>query len=67
MLRSAAKNHFFVTVVVDPADYTRVLEELKAKGGVTLETRKRLAVKAFSLTARYDSAISAYLAQQYGL
>ena len=62
MLRSSGKNFEDVTVVVDPADYTRVLEELHAHGGaVPRDTRLFLARKVFRHTARYDSAISAYL------
>ncbi|MCB1827283.1 MAG: bifunctional phosphoribosylaminoimidazolecarboxamide formyltransferase/IMP cyclohydrolase, partial [Coxiellaceae bacterium] len=61
MLRSAAKNHEFVTVIVDPHDYKRVIEEIKKDGGTTLETRKRLANKVFAHTAEYDAAISNYL------
>jgi phosphoribosylaminoimidazolecarboxamide formyltransferase / IMP cyclohydrolase len=65
MLRSAAKNHEDVAVVVDPADYGRVLEALKA-GTVTKELRRELAGKVFQHTARYDSLIANYLAQQQG-
>jgi phosphoribosylaminoimidazolecarboxamide formyltransferase/IMP cyclohydrolase len=62
MLRSAAKNHEWVTVVVDPADYAEVLEELEQHdGGTGEELRRRLAQKAFALTARYDGAISRWL------
>ena len=61
MLRSAAKNHESVTVIVDPADYAAVAKELEANGETTLETRRRLALKAFQRTAAYDQAISAYL------
>jgi phosphoribosylaminoimidazolecarboxamide formyltransferase/IMP cyclohydrolase len=61
MIRAAAKNHPFVTVVVDPADYKKVLEEFNIKGETSLKTRQRLAVKAFAHTARYDSAIDTYL------
>ncbi len=65
MIRSAAKNYKDVGVVVDPADYDVVLEELSGnEGGLTLETRKRLSQKAYSLTARYDATISRYLAGQ---
>jgi len=67
MIRSSAKNHAYVTVVVDPADYTLVEEEMKKDGDVSLETRKRLAVKAFCHTADYDTAISGYLANVYGV
>jgi len=61
MLRSAAKNHAFVTVVVDAADYGEVLEQIQANGDTTLETRKRLAAKVFRHTAAYDALISDYL------
>jgi phosphoribosylaminoimidazolecarboxamide formyltransferase/IMP cyclohydrolase len=61
MLRSAAKNHRDVTVLVDPADYAVVLEELAADGATTLATRKRLAAKTFRHTAAYDSLIASYL------
>lgn len=60
LLRAAAKNHARVTVVVAPEDYERVLEEL-AGGGVSDETRRRLAVAAYRHTAAYDAAISARL------
>lgn len=63
MLRSAAKNHQSVTVLVDPADYATVIAELRAAGHTSLETRCALAQKVFATTARYDSAIAAYLAQ----
>ena len=61
MVRSAAKNHRHVGIVVDAADYARVVEELKTCGGTTAATRFDLAVKAFEHTARYDSAIANYL------
>jgi phosphoribosylaminoimidazolecarboxamide formyltransferase / IMP cyclohydrolase len=61
MLRSAAKNHAHVAVLVDPGDYTAVLEEIDARGEVSAATRFRLAAKAFSHTAAYDGAISNYL------
>jgi phosphoribosylaminoimidazolecarboxamide formyltransferase/IMP cyclohydrolase len=65
MLRSAAKNHAFVTVVTDPADYARVLESMAAHGGNTApELRRELALKVFAQQARYDAAIAAYLAGQ---
>ncbi|GFN33280.1 bifunctional phosphoribosylaminoimidazolecarboxamide formyltransferase/IMP cyclohydrolase [Paenibacillus xylaniclasticus] len=66
MLRSAAKNHAFVTVVVDSNDYATVLEEVKAGQDTTLETRKRLAAKVFRHTAAYDSLIGDYLSKQVG-
>jgi phosphoribosylaminoimidazolecarboxamide formyltransferase/IMP cyclohydrolase len=60
LIRAAAKNHQRVTLVCDPSDYSAVLAELHA-GGVTSETRQRLAVKGFASTAHYDSAIFNYL------
>lgn len=66
MLRSAAKNHAFVTVVVDAADYAQVLEELQANGETTLETRKKLAAKTFRHTAAYDALIGDYLSSKLG-
>jgi len=63
MLRSAAKNMKFVTVVTDPADYARVLDEMAARGGdTTPELRFTLAQKVFARTAEYDAAIAAWLA-----
>ena len=62
MLRSSAKNFNDVTVVVDPADYGLVLEEMKEnQGGTLLKTRYYLAKKVFNLTHKYDGAISRYL------
>ena len=61
MIRAAAKNHESVAVVVDPADYGRIVEELKAHGEVTPATRLALAKKVFCHTARYDAMISNYL------
>jgi len=66
MLRSAAKNHESVTVVVDPADYGVVAEQIRAQGNTTLELRRRLAAKVFARTAAYDGAIAAYLAKAFG-
>jgi phosphoribosylaminoimidazolecarboxamide formyltransferase/IMP cyclohydrolase len=67
MVRAAAKNHKFVTVVTDAAQYEAVLGEMRASGGqVSLELRSKLARAAFSLTAHYDSAISHYLTEQAG-
>ncbi|HXS25011.1 MAG TPA: bifunctional phosphoribosylaminoimidazolecarboxamide formyltransferase/IMP cyclohydrolase, partial [Gemmatimonadales bacterium] len=59
MLRSAAKNHQFVIPVVDPTDYTRVLEVIR-QGGVPEEMRRKLAAKVFAHTADYDAAIAGY-------
>jgi phosphoribosylaminoimidazolecarboxamide formyltransferase / IMP cyclohydrolase len=62
MLRSAAKNHAFVTVVTDPADYARVIEEIKKNNGnTTLALRLQLAQKVYAQQARYDAAIASYL------
>jgi phosphoribosylaminoimidazolecarboxamide formyltransferase/IMP cyclohydrolase len=65
MLRSAAKNHESVTVVVDPADYAAVCEQLTANGGTTLELRRKLAAKVFARTAAYDAAIAAHLQKEF--
>jgi phosphoribosylaminoimidazolecarboxamide formyltransferase/IMP cyclohydrolase len=63
MVRSAAKNHAYVAIVTDPADYEALLSELDTNGGATsLELRKRLAAKAYALTAAYDSTISQWFA-----
>jgi phosphoribosylaminoimidazolecarboxamide formyltransferase/IMP cyclohydrolase len=67
MLRSAAKNHAFVTIVVHAADYDRVLKEIQKHGDTTPDTRRELAAIAFSHTALYDSAISNYLNRKLGL
>lgn len=64
MLRSAAKNHADVAVVVNPSDYTTVTNELKEQQGLNHQTRFLLATKAFSHTAQYDLAIANYLTQQ---
>ena len=62
MVRATAKNHAFVSIIVDPDDYQRVLEELNANDGiVTADTRFDLAVKAFEYTANYDGMIANYL------
>ena len=65
MLRAAAKNYPYVTVIVDPVDYKIVLEEMKKSGGVVgKETNFRLAKKVYQLTSRYDRAITEYLAKK---
>jgi len=61
MLRSAAKNHDSVTVVVDPADYALIAEQVKTNGATTLPLRRKLAAKVFARTAAYDAAIATYL------
>src|SRR6266404_5795847 len=65
MLRSAAKNHESVTVLVDPADYAVVSEQIKETGNTTLELRRRLAAKVFARTAAYDAAIAAHLHKSF--
>ncbi|MBQ2109262.1 MAG: bifunctional phosphoribosylaminoimidazolecarboxamide formyltransferase/IMP cyclohydrolase [Bacteroidales bacterium] len=67
MLRSAAKNWASVTVLVNPSDYATVISELKANGNTTPETRLQLSAKAYTHTAEYDMAISAYMRAQAGL
>ncbi|MBS0238788.1 MAG: bifunctional phosphoribosylaminoimidazolecarboxamide formyltransferase/IMP cyclohydrolase [Proteobacteria bacterium] len=67
MIRGAAKNHDSVTVIVEPADYDRVLAEIAANNGTTtLALRKALAAKAFARTAAYDAAISNWFAREIG-
>jgi phosphoribosylaminoimidazolecarboxamide formyltransferase/IMP cyclohydrolase len=62
MIRSAAKNHHDVSVIVDPKDYDGILAEMQAKAGsISVTTNARLARKAFQATARYDGAIADYL------
>lgn len=65
MLRSAAKNHDSVTVVVDPFDYAEVADQIQAAGQTTLELRRRLAAKVFARTAAYDAAIAAHLQKEF--
>jgi phosphoribosylaminoimidazolecarboxamide formyltransferase/IMP cyclohydrolase len=65
MIRAAAKNHGFVSVVVDTEDYAPLLEQMKAHdGGTTLAFRQKLAMTAYSRTAAYDSAVSTWMAAQ---
>jgi phosphoribosylaminoimidazolecarboxamide formyltransferase/IMP cyclohydrolase len=66
MVRAAAKNHARVSVIVDPADYAAVAEELVSQSKVSSATRFRLATKAFAHTARYDGLVSAYLSRRTG-
>jgi phosphoribosylaminoimidazolecarboxamide formyltransferase/IMP cyclohydrolase len=67
MVRSAAKNHAYVAVLTDPADYAAVMAEMESHGGATtLALRRRLAAAAFARTATYDAAISAWFAGQLG-
>lgn len=66
MLRASAKNHAYVTVLVDAADYEGVLAELRGAGRTTAETRRRLAAKVYRHTASYDAMISNYLTDLAG-
>eukprot|EP00075_Anas_platyrhynchos_P028302 XP_027317555.1 bifunctional purine biosynthesis protein PURH-like isoform X1 [Anas platyrhynchos] len=67
LLRAAAKNHARVTVVCDPADYSSVAKEMAASQDrdTSMETRRHLALKAFTHTAQYDAAISDYFRKEY--
>ena len=67
MLRSAAKNYKDVTVVCDPADYAQIIEQIKAGGNTTVETRLQLSAKAYTHTAEYDSMIATYMRKAAGL
>ena len=67
MLRSAAKNNASVTVVCDPADYDRILAEIRQNGDTTAETRLQLAAKAYTHTAQYDMCIATYMRREAGL
>ncbi|WP_282015299.1 bifunctional phosphoribosylaminoimidazolecarboxamide formyltransferase/IMP cyclohydrolase [Marinifilum flexuosum] len=60
MLRAAAKNYNFVSVITDPEDYSKVIEELKESGETSKETKEYLAAKVFEHTAHYDALISGY-------
>jgi phosphoribosylaminoimidazolecarboxamide formyltransferase/IMP cyclohydrolase len=64
MVRAAAKNFHSVAVVVNPSRYRLVLEEIRATGGISEETRRRLALEAFQHTAAYDAAIARYLTSE---
>ncbi len=63
MIRSAAKNHAFVTTIIDPADYGEIINELKEHGDISLKKRQKLAAKAFARTASYDGAIANWFAK----
>jgi phosphoribosylaminoimidazolecarboxamide formyltransferase / IMP cyclohydrolase len=65
MLRSAAKNHRSVTVIVDPDDYAIVADQVRANGETSLELRQKLAAKVYARTASYDKAISTFLAKAF--
>ncbi|MDX1953848.1 MAG: bifunctional phosphoribosylaminoimidazolecarboxamide formyltransferase/IMP cyclohydrolase [Verrucomicrobiota bacterium] len=66
MLRSAAKNHDSVTVIVDPADYEEVGKQIRATGNTTLEMRRQLACKVYARTGAYDQAIAKHLEKAFG-
>ena len=66
MVRSAAKNYGFVTILTDPSDYDTFLAELNEHGGATAQMRKRMAAKAYGRTAAYDTAISNWYAAENG-
>ncbi len=66
MVRSAAKNFKYVTIVCDPKDYAKVAEEIAKTGETSLETRKKLARKAFTLTHKYDDSIEHYFRERLG-
>jgi phosphoribosylaminoimidazolecarboxamide formyltransferase / IMP cyclohydrolase len=63
MLRSAAKNHDSVTVVVDPDDYAEVADQIEKTGNTTVALRRKLAAKVFTRTSAYDGAIAAYFSR----
>ena len=65
MLRSAAKNHESVTIIVDPTDYAVVADQINSNGHTTLELRRQLAAKVFARTAAYDAAIAAHLQKEF--
>ncbi len=67
MLRSAAKNHESVTVVIDPADYPRVAGQIKHHGNTTRELRRELAARVFARTSAYDASIAEHLRRAFGL
>ena len=67
MVRSAAKNWKDVTIVCDPADYGKVLEELRANGNTSDDTRLKLSAKAYTHTAEYDMCIASYMRGKAGL
>jgi phosphoribosylaminoimidazolecarboxamide formyltransferase/IMP cyclohydrolase len=67
LIRAAAKNHEWVTVITDPAQLAAVIDEIATHGGTTLATRRRLAAEAYARTAAYDAAISAWFSNQNGV
>jgi phosphoribosylaminoimidazolecarboxamide formyltransferase/IMP cyclohydrolase len=67
MLRSAAKNHESVTVVMDPMDYAEVADQVKEQGNTTLEMRRTLATRVFARTSAYDATIASHLIKVFGI
>ena len=67
MLRSAAKNYKDVTVVCNPENYAKIIEEIKANGNTTLETHLQLSAEAYTHTAQYDAMIATYMRKAAGL
>jgi phosphoribosylaminoimidazolecarboxamide formyltransferase / IMP cyclohydrolase len=67
MLRSAAKNHDSVTVIVDPLDYSEAAKQISENGNTTLDLRRKLAAKVFARTAAYDGAIAAHLQKEFNV
>ncbi|MCL1925228.1 MAG: bifunctional phosphoribosylaminoimidazolecarboxamide formyltransferase/IMP cyclohydrolase [Defluviitaleaceae bacterium] len=64
LIRASAKNHNYITVIVDSEDYYRFIYEIDKDGSVSLETRKKFAAKAFRYTASYDAVVSKYLTEE---
>ena len=67
MIRAAAKNYKFVTVITDPEDYRLVIDELKNNGDTTAETKEMLAAKVFIHTAHYDALIAGYFSERLNI
>ena len=67
MIRAAAKNYPFVTVITDPKDYTKVIEEIQAHGDTSLETKELLAAKVFIHTSHYDALIANYFSKRLNI
>ncbi len=67
MIRAAAKNYPFVTVITDPEDYTKVIEEIQAHGDTSLETKELLAAKVFIHTSHYDALIANYFSKRLNI
>ena len=67
MIRAAAKNYRFVTVLTDPADYDRVISELQESGDTSAATKELLAAKVFIHTAHYDALIADYFSKKLNI